>query len=248
MILSIFKGLKTFIAWFDFVALSAVMYILSWLPHKLTSSFYPKLFQYWCWVFIRALGVQLYCHEKHTRPIPKQFILIGNHPSAFEDIGMPALFKARFLAKIEVKDWWIVGRMGRAARTLFVDRRCKTSRSHSVKALENALNDGDNVALYPEGGCKGRRINLPFRYGIFEISMRTKVPILPVFLHYEAQSRFEWAKETLVQKLWTIFKTQNKRVNYYIHDPIRPEAFNSKEEYCQHVEALYLKWQAQYLD
>ena len=62
--------------------------------------------------------------------------------------------------------------------------------------MVDAVNAGQNIALYPEGGCKGRRLFHEFKSGAFEVSMRTGVPILPVFLHYEAQDDFEWQPPT----------------------------------------------------
>ncbi len=65
--------------------------------------FYYSLFRFWCRSFARALGVDLRLHQKNTRALPKHYILIANHPSAFEDIGIPALFPVHSLAKIEVR-------------------------------------------------------------------------------------------------------------------------------------------------
>ncbi len=233
----------------DFVLFTAVLYLLSFVPKRWLPAFYPQLFWLWCRFFVRALGAQLHLLQQNARPIPKQYILVANHPSAFEDIGIPALFPVYSVAKIEVQDWWIVGRIGVAAGTLFVRREERESRRAAFQQIIDELNSGKNIAVYPEGGCKGRRIFETFRYGPFDVSMQTGIPILPVFLHYEAQEDFEWKPhETLMHKIWHYLVTQNKRINYYVIDAIDPEAFDSKEAYMQHVHALYLKWQAKYLD
>ncbi len=248
MILSFLGFLRFLIGLIDLIVMTAILYLLSFLPQKYRQGWYRPLFRYWCWVFIRALGVKLYLHQKNKIALPKHYIIIGNHPSAFEDIGMSALFDARFLAKIEVKDWWIVGRISVAAGTFYVERDSKDSRSDASQTLKEALNQGLNVGLYPEGGCKGRRIFLPFRYGSFDLSLQSGVPIVPVFLHYEAQSDFEWQNQHLLYKLWMILRAQNKRANYYVYDAILPSSFTSKEAYCDYVQNLYLDWQQRYLD
>ena len=91
------------------------MYLLSWLPRVLLKGFYFPLFRFWSRSFVRALGIDLRVHQKNTRPLPEQYILIANHPSAFEDIGIPAVFPVHSLAKIEVRDWWLVGRISMAS-------------------------------------------------------------------------------------------------------------------------------------
>jgi len=237
------------IAIFDMLLATLCLYLLSFLPRRLTISWYPKLFQGWCWIFIRALGIDLKLHQKNLHALPKHFMVIGNHPSALEDIGMPALFKARFLAKEEIKKWWILGRISTAANMLYVKRESKESRATAREALIQALQQGDNIGLYPEGGCKGRRVFLPFHYGCFEIAFQANIPIIPVFLHYEAQENFEWGpKESLLQKIWAMLKSPNKTVNYYVFDAIHPEQFANHQNLCEYVQNLYLKWQTKYLE
>ena len=235
--------------WIELAVFTAILYLLAWLPKAWLRAWYFSLFRCWCRFFVRALGVGLRLHQKNTQALPKQYILIANHPSAFEDVGIPALFPVCSLAKEELKDWWWAGRINIAAGTLFVQRTSPQSRRAAVAHLVTELGKGRSVALFPEGGCKGRRLFSSFRHGAFEVSMRTGVPILPVFLHYESQDDFEWrSPQTLLQKIGHFMTTRNNHANYYIYDAIDPKQFTSKEEYNQHVYNLYLMWQARYLD
>lgn len=235
--------------WIELAVFTLCLYLLAFLPQPLLRPWYFSLFRLWCRSFVRALGVDLRLHQKNIRPLPKQYILIANHPSALEDVGIPTLFPVYSLAKEEVRDWWWAGRINVAAGTLFVQRESAESRRAASEQLEAELKKGHSVALYPEGGCKGRRIYSSFRYGAFDVSLRTGVPILPVFLHYESQDDFEWrSPQTLLDKFWHFLTTQNNRANYYVYDAIDPGQFSDKEEYNRYVYALYLKWQARYLD
>ena len=235
--------------WLELAALTLILYVLSFLPRALLRPWYFSAFRLWCWLFVKALGVDLRLHQKNIQPLPKHYILIANHPSAFEDVGIPSLFPVYSLAKEELKDWWWAGRINIAAGTLFVQREDPVSRKAATGKLEAEVRRGHNIALYPEGGCRGRRIFESFRYGAFKVSMQTGVPILPVFLHYESQDDFEWrGSQTLPQKLWHFLTTRNNRAHYYVYDPIDPRQFTSTEEFNQYVYNLYLKWQARYLD
>ena len=179
---------------------------------------------------MHGLNVDLHLHQKNAKPLPNHYILIANHPSAFEDIGIPALFPVYSLAKLEVRDWWIVGRISRAAGTLYVQREERASRRDAYQQIIEELARGKNIALYPEGGCKGRRIFTSLRYGAFDISLKTGIPIVPVFLHYEAQVDFEWRPGvSLIRKIWEITTAQNKRVNYYVFDALYPTQFSTKK-------------------
>ena len=246
---SIFNFLWLLYCWMELVVFTVVLYVLSFFPQVVSRTIYFFLFRFWCKVFVNALGIDLRLHQKNTQPIPKHYILIANHPSAFEDIGIPALFKVYSLAKAEVADWLFVGRIVKAAGNLFVKRESRESRNEAVENIIEVIGKKKNVVIYPEGGCKGRHIFESFRHGAFDISMQTGRPILPVFLHYESQDDFEWrAPQTLINKLWHMLTTQNNHVNYYLYDAIYPENFSSKEEFNNHVHELYLKWQSRYLE
>lgn len=235
--------------WIELTLFTVVLYSLSWLPASMTRRFYHRLFRLWCRVFVRALGVDLYLHEKHHNPIPKQFILIANHPSAVEDVGIPALFNAYPLAKEGVRKWWWVGRINVAAETVFVKRDDPDSRHAAVDTMLARLTRGDSIALFPEGGCKGRRIHSVFHSGAFDMSMKTGVPLLPVFIHYESQDRFEWREPyNLIQMMWRFMSSRNGRANYYLYDAIYPANETDKKAFAESVRQKYLDWQARYLD
>lgn len=246
--IALLRLLWRLLAVFDLTVASLVMVTLALLPRSLIRRVYPPLFQIWCRTFIRALGVELRLHQHQRRALPKQFVLIANHPSAFEDLGIPALFRARSLAKAEVADWWLVGRIATAADTLYVRRESSESRKTATLSLINALRQGDNIALYPEGGCKGRRLSGRFFNGAFVASFETGVPILPVFLHYQAQEDFEWGDQHLIRKIWELATLSNPRADYHLFDPIDPAHFDSAEALKEHCYRLYQQWQARFLE
>jgi 1-acyl-sn-glycerol-3-phosphate acyltransferase len=113
----------------------------------------------------------------------------------------------------------------------------------------DAVNAGQNIALYPEGGCKGRRLFKEFKSGAFEVSIKTGVPILPLFLHYEAQDDFEWQPPyTLPDKIRHMMTAVNNRANYYVYDPMDPKDYADKYAMKAAAYAMYVRWDAQYLE
>jgi 1-acyl-sn-glycerol-3-phosphate acyltransferase len=236
------------VIWLFLITLSLVLYVLSHLPRVFSGRYYHFLSRFWCKIFVRALDVDLKLVHKNRQPLPKQYILIANHPSALEDFGVPALFDVYPLAKAGVRDWIVLGRISDYAGTIYVERESASSRQAALQSLLDAVKTGKNIVIFPEGGCKGSRIYEKFHTGAFDISLQTGIPVLPVFLHYIDQKAFEWKGQSLVLKLWQIFKSNNNRVNYYVHDAILPEAFTDKESFAKQVHAKYLEWQKEYLD
>ncbi|MDO6459949.1 lysophospholipid acyltransferase family protein [Granulosicoccaceae sp. 1_MG-2023] len=240
------RALWRCIAWLDLILFTLLMYALSFIPRSRFGRIYDRLFQTWSRTFVRALGVDLRLHQHYAGSLPAHYIVIANHPSAFEDIGIPALFPAYSVAKIEVRDWYFAGRISAAAGTLYVKREDKQARAEAKETIRTALLAKRNIAIYPEGGCKGRRIQ-PFLYGIFQLSLETRTPIVPVFIHYEAQEAFEWQGQTLPRKIAELLFAPNKTAHYHVYEPIDPGAFSSREDYTEAVHALYLAWQEKHL-
>ncbi|MCP1676245.1 1-acyl-sn-glycerol-3-phosphate acyltransferase [Natronocella acetinitrilica] len=232
----------------DFLIFTLVAWLLSWLAGRNGSTWFRPLFRAWCRSFVAALGVDLRLHQRYPGWLPPQFVLVSNHPSALEDVGVPALFDVDSLAKGQVVDWWWVGRLACAAGTLFVDRDDADSRQRAVEDMVARLDSGRSIAVYPEGGCKGRRVQPRFHLGAFEASMRTGVPILPVLLHYEAQADFEWQGQPLLLKIWQIASSRNRTAHIHVFAPMQPGDYKDARQFRDAVHARYMEWQARFLD
>jgi len=246
--LLILRFLVRLVAIADFIAVTALVWLLAWLPWPGRRHPVACLFGAWSRSFVRALGVDLRLHQKNLKALPERYILIANHPSAFEDVGIPALFDVVSLAKVQVADWFVVGRISKAAGTLYVDRDDPESRDQAIETMVDAVNSGQNICLYPEGGCKGRRLFPEFKSGAFEVSIRTGVPVLPVFLHYEAQDDFEWQGQTLPDRIRQMLFTVNNRANYYVFDPLEPKDYADKYAMKAAAYEKYVDWNAKYLE
>src|SRR5262245_49220922 len=136
--LLLLRLLRKILGWVDFILLTALLYLLAWLPwpgkHPVA-----RMFPAWCRAFVRALDVDLRLHQKNRKRLPTRFILIANHPSALEDVGIPALFDVVSLAKLQVQDWFIAGRISKAAGTLYVDRDDPESRDQAIQSMVDAV-------------------------------------------------------------------------------------------------------------
>jgi len=242
------RGLWRLLAILDFLLLTLLLLFLASLPRRLFGRTVRTLFHTWCRAFVAALGVRLRLHQHYRGALPDRYVLIANHPSLFEDIGIPALFPVRSLAKAEIADWWILGRVAVAAGTLFVQRDSSASRKAASEALVAAARAGDCLALYPEGGCKGRRLGNRFFNGAFTASFESGTPILPVFLHYQAQETFEWADQHFLRKIWQIATADNPCADYHVFEPIDPGHFTSAEAMKEHAHGLFRAWQQRFLD
>lgn len=231
----------------DFLVMTSIAWLLTFLPQKLRAAWYGAVFRSWCRSFCQALGASMHVHQRYSGRLPAHYILIANHPSAFEDIAIPALFPVTSLAKIEVRDWLVFGRISAAAGTLYVRREERESRQAALAAMIDWVGSGRNLAIYPEGGCHGRRLFARFQRGAFATSIASGVPIVPVFIEYEAQESFEWQGQTLIQIILQMARAPNRRVNLHVFDPLLPASYGDEIAMRDAAHALYQSWDQRFL-
>lgn len=242
----IFTFLKYIILGIEFAFVSIVSFTIGLFPLSFIKGFFPKLHKFWAYTFFRFLGIKEHIHQKNELPVPKQFILISNHPSGVELLWIPSLFSVIPLSKEEIGDWFIIGRITKALGTIFVKRDKKDSRHAAIKACFEATRTGKSLMLFPEGGCYGKNLN-PFFMGAFHISKELNVPILPVYVYYEEQHTYHWDNVGVLEFLGRIlFKARNRNAHLYIFDAIFPEKYSSPEEYHDAVYEFYKSLEQKY--
>ncbi len=142
-----------------------------------------------------------------TGPIPSSGLLVCNHLSYLDILVLAALTPCVFVAKSEVKHWPIFGWFARRAGTVFVHRARRTQAAQTVDEIENALQAGRLVVLFPEGTSSGGETVLPFKSSLLEPMARPAHSLTAAFLRYEladgdvSEEVCYWKDMTLVPHL-----------------------------------------------
>lgn len=118
---------------------------------------------------------------------PGPALLVANHLSWIDIVAVLAHYDCTFVAKDEVRDWPVVGTLGKALGVIWIDRRRKRDLIRAVAALSDALQRGDRVLLFPEGTTSTGREVLPFRSSLVEAAVQVGVPVVPVALSTHAE-------------------------------------------------------------
>ena len=185
---------------FLFVA-TIVALIASFIPFKvggasLASWIVVALARSILWAF----NVRLDISDK-ARLQAHQGLFYPTHDS-FLDIVIPiAISPVRFLAAIEVKEKWLIGRLATAIGCVYVDRRNKASRKAARDSLTN-LTAYPPIVLYPEGMLDGKPGIAPFRYGAFDLAIQNKLSYIPLVLLYDDFWAVKWKYESMLAPAW----------------------------------------------
>ncbi len=137
----------------------------------------------WCQRLLSKFGVEVTIDG--SLPGPGPFLIVSNHISWMDILLIRHLTAAQFIAKEEISLWPVIGSGARRAGTLFISRE-KLSSFHSIlEQVCQRFDENKSVALFPEGTTTTGESLLPFRSGLFQSSLRTGIPVLPVAIRYE---------------------------------------------------------------
>jgi 1-acyl-sn-glycerol-3-phosphate acyltransferase len=138
-------------------------------------------------------------------------LIVSNHVSWLDVAAIHAAApQARFVAKADVLAWPLLGGLIRGAGTLFIERERKRDALRVVHAMAQALQDGDAVAVFPEGTTGPGPQPLPFHANLLQAAIATATPVQPVVLRFsDAAQRFSPAVEylgetSLLQSIWRV--------------------------------------------
>jgi lyso-ornithine lipid O-acyltransferase len=142
----------------------------------------PAFYHTWC---CRILGFRV---RRVGMPTPERPVLFASNHVSYTDITvLGSLISGSFIAKAEVAHWPLFGWLAKLQRTVFVDRRVRSTRLQR-DAMTERLAAGDALILFPEGTSgDGNRV-LPFKSALFSAAetMQEVVPIAvqPVSIAY----------------------------------------------------------------
>ncbi len=132
---------------------------------------------------LNSLEISIF--DRRTFPyVPTPCLVVSNHLSWLDPVILGRLFPARFVSKSDVARWPLLGAMAKFAGTIMIDRGRAGSVLETIDRMEKVLKGGETVCWFPEGTTgNGDRLG-NFSSGLFEVAIRTGIPVLPVALFY----------------------------------------------------------------
>ena len=181
--------------------------------------------QWWAAGLLRAVGAQL--KVSGVQPRAGATLLIANHISWLDVAAIHAAAPhARFVSKADVLHWPLLGWLIRNAGTLFIERERKRDAVRVVHAMAKALQDGDAVAVFPEGTTGTGPDLLPFHANLLQAAIATGTPIQPVVLRFsDAMQPFSPAvvyigETTLLQSIWRVVSARGLCAHVELLPPV----------------------------
>ncbi|RZA30438.1 MAG: 1-acyl-sn-glycerol-3-phosphate acyltransferase [Lysobacteraceae bacterium] len=168
-------------------------------------------------------------------PVLEHALIVANHVSWLDIFVINALHPCRFVAKAEIRSWPILGWLAAAAGTVFIARGNRRELRHIFKGLVTVLQEGQRVALFPEGTTSIQGEVLPFHANLFEAAIDAKVAVQPYALSYvDARSKLHRSVDyvgdtSFVDSLFTILEGEPVRARLQALAPIEAAGAHRRE-------------------
>lgn len=143
----------------------------------------------------------------------KSVIYAANHASYLDALIALAIMppETRFVAKKELFNVPVIGRMMQKMGYLSVDRNNLPRGLEDTVEIEAALKSGHSILIFPEGTFGYAAGLRPFRLGAFKIAAEAGVPVVPVAIR--------GARKMLRDGSWLM---RPNRIRVTICDPVMP--------------------------
>ena len=202
----------------------------------------PRLYHRWS---CRIMGFRVTVLGEPSAQRPTLFV--ANHVSYVDIEILGGVIEGSFIAKAEVARWPLFGWLAKLQRTVFVDRRVRSTAAQR-DAIRQRLEAGDDLILFPEGTAgDGNRV-LPFKSALFSVaddSGPRGLTVQPVSIAYlrlddipmgrAYRPFFAWYGDmTLAPHLWTMLGLGTVDVAVNFHPPVTLAALGSRKALAEH--------------
>lgn len=132
----------------------------------------PKL---WHRLICRALGIRVHVRGRLAEGRP--LLLASNHVSWTDVMVLGSIAEVHFIARGDLADWPIMGRLSKLQRTVFIERERRGTSGEQVRQIAARLSSGDPMVLFAEGTCGDGNRLLPFKSTLFGAAQMALKPL-----------------------------------------------------------------------
>ncbi|MEU3272946.1 lysophospholipid acyltransferase family protein [Saccharomonospora sp. NPDC006951] len=173
-------------------------------------------------------------------------LVVHNHISWLDIVGLNALDgekPLRALAKREIANWPVLGRLVTRAGSVFLERERLSTLPGTVARLAEVLRNGAFVVVSPEGTTWCGRASGRFRPALFQSAISGGVPVQPIAVRYRTRAGRETTQpsfvgtDTLLDSVRRVLRTRGLVLELFVCPEIAPGRAGDRAELAGLAEA-----------
>lgn len=181
MIIRIIRVLALGLSVFAYLVSAFAIHFTTTNPQKRRKKFVKNVRRYSA-IALKIFGMNVKFINRP--PKSKHFLIVSNHLGFFDIFFMAAGTPTLFVTSVEMRETPVLGLLTEMGGCLYVERRSRENIQNEIKEIENALNEGFNVVVYPEGTSGDGSKVLPFKKSLLTACNNSEANIMPVVLNY----------------------------------------------------------------
>lgn len=139
------------------------------------------LIQAWMRALNRVIGLRVW---NLCQPLPAPTLIVANHISWLDVPALASVLPMTFVAKADVRQWLLLGRLAGLAGTQFLDRASLAAVRPLLDGVAARLRAGRSCAVFPEGTSTAGDQLRPFFPALFQAAIDAGCPVQPVAIEY----------------------------------------------------------------
>lgn len=147
------------------------------LPPK---SIQSQITRWWHRSIAKSLDIPV---RVYGTPRKEATLFVSNHVSTFDITALGSVLPVRFLSKIEVKSWPLMGWLASRAGTLYIERGGREAAVKTNRIMAEALSLKHNVVLFAEGTTTDGNVKR-FHSRLIQSAVDSAAYIQPVAIRY----------------------------------------------------------------
>lgn len=148
------------------------------------SSVKMRLISLYFWVAARSWGIKISQQGSFAKDRP--MLVVSNHCSYTDIPVLGALAPLHFTPKLDIKSWPVIGYLCQLADCVFIDRNPRKT-AENMQALNQAMQQGWMISLFPEGTTNDGHTVQQFRSSYFSLAEQG-LPVQMVTVKYSQRN------------------------------------------------------------
>lgn len=114
----------------------------------------------------------------------QNMMVVANHVSWLDIYLLNAVRPVRFVSKVEVRSWPVVGWLASRTGTLFIDRSKRHDTARVNSEMSAVLKNGGCLGIFPEGTTSNGSLLRPFHASLLQPAVHSQSQVWPAAIRY----------------------------------------------------------------